>query len=70
MMVRHVDELPHPVVPKYTAVDLRYGWRARSDLEVSLTLRNAFDAAHAEFNSAPARSEIARDIYGQIRWSL
>lgn len=70
MTVRQVSELPNPVVPEYTAIDLRYGWRARPDLELSLTVRNAFDAEHPEFNAAATRSEIARDVYGQIRWSF
>jgi iron complex outermembrane recepter protein len=68
--VRQAGELPNPVVPEYTAVDLRYGWTARPDLEFSLTLRNALDAEHAEFGPAPARSEIARDVYAQVRWSF
>jgi iron complex outermembrane receptor protein len=70
VMLRHVGELPHPEVPQYTAVDLRYGWRAGPNLELSVTLRNALDAEHAEFNPAPARSEISRDVYGQVRWSF
>jgi iron complex outermembrane recepter protein len=68
--VRQVGELPNPVVPEYTAVDLRYGWNALRDLEFSLTVRNAFDAEHAEFGPATNRSEIARDLYAQIRWSF
>jgi iron complex outermembrane receptor protein len=70
LTARHVATLPHPVVPNYTAIDLRYAWRARPELEISLVVRNAFDAQHAEFNVAPERSEIARDVYGQIRWSF
>jgi len=66
--VRHVGELPHPAVPDYTAVDLRYGWRMLEELELSVTLRNAFDEEHAEFNPAPARSEIAREIYAKLEW--
>jgi iron complex outermembrane recepter protein len=68
--VRHVAELPNPEVPKYTAIDLRYGWRARPDLELSLTVRNALDPEHPEFNPSATRSEIPRDLYGQIRWSF
>jgi iron complex outermembrane receptor protein len=66
--VRHVGRLPNPVVPAYTAVDLRYGWRMRSELELSVALRNAFDEKHAEFNETPTRSEIAREIYAKIEW--
>src|SRR5687768_16327342 len=61
--VRHVAELPNPEVPKYTAIDLRYGWRARPDLELSLTVRNALDPEHPEFNPSATRSEIPRDLY-------
>jgi iron complex outermembrane receptor protein len=70
LTARHVGSLPHPVVPDYTAVDLRYAWRAKPELELSLVVRNAFDEEHPEFNDTPGRSEIARDVYGQIRWSF
>ncbi len=70
LTARHVGRLPNPVVPNYTAVDLRYGWRARPELELSLVVRNAFDSAHPEFNDPASRSEIERDVYGQIRWSF
>jgi iron complex outermembrane recepter protein len=70
VLARHVARLPNPVVPSYTAVDLRYAWRASPDLELSLVVRNAFDSAHVEFNEAPARSEIPRSFYGQVRWSF
>jgi iron complex outermembrane receptor protein len=66
--VRHVAQLPNPIVPAYTAVDLHYGWRMRRELELSVTLRNALDDQHAEFNPAPARSEIAREIYAKVEW--
>jgi iron complex outermembrane recepter protein len=70
LTLRHVGSLPHPVVPSYTAVDLRYAWRARPELELALVVRNAFDEQHPEFDAAPVRSEVARDVYGQIRWSF
>jgi len=49
-------------------VDLRYGWRMRPELELSVILRNAFDEEHAEFNPAATRSEIAREIYAKLDW--
>jgi iron complex outermembrane receptor protein len=67
--VRHVGKLPNPTVPAYTAVDARYAWRVRQDLELSLLGQNLFDRAHAEFNPAPNRSEFERDIFLQARWS-
>lgn len=57
-----------PVVPAYTAVDLRYGWRMRPEPELSVILRNAFDEEHAEFTPAATRSEIARQIYAKLDW--
>ncbi len=68
--VRHVARLPHPVVQSYTAVDLRYGWLARPNLELSLVVRNAFDDGHAEFHEPSNGSVFERDVYGQIRWSF
>jgi iron complex outermembrane receptor protein len=69
VMLRRVDELPDPAVPAYVAFDLRYGWRARPDLEVSLTLQNLFDPSHPEFGAAAERSEFARGAYLKARWT-
>jgi iron complex outermembrane receptor protein len=67
--VRRVAALPDPVVPAYTAVDLRYGWRLSKQLELSIAVRDLLDAAHAEFGNAPDRSEIGRSALVQVRWS-
>jgi iron complex outermembrane receptor protein len=66
--VRHVAELPNPVVPAYTAVDARLGWQARSDVELSLTIQNMFDPQHPEFGTPGTRSEVERAVYAQILW--
>jgi iron complex outermembrane receptor protein len=58
--VRHVSALPNPVVPGYTAVDARFGWKARPDLDLSLVGQNLFDPGHVEFGAAPGASEIPR----------
>jgi iron complex outermembrane receptor protein len=67
--VRHVAALPNPVVPRYTAVDFRYGWRLRPELELSLVGQNLFDPRHAEFNAAGGRSEIDRSVFLRVRWT-
>jgi iron complex outermembrane receptor protein len=67
--VRRVGDLPTPAVPAYTAVDARYGWRVRPDLELSVAGQNLFDASHPEFNAAPGRSEFERSVFVQARWS-
>jgi hypothetical protein len=41
----------------------------KRDLELSLTVQNAADPSHPEFNAAPTRSEIARGYYLAARWS-
>jgi len=70
IMLRRVDELPDPRVPAYLAVDVRYGWRIRRDLEVSLVAQNLFDPSHPESGDAPGRSEFARGAYLKLRWTL
>ena len=67
--VRHVASLPVPPVPAYTAVDLRYAWRVRPNVELSFVLRNAFDPSHPEFEAAPGRSEIPRSALLQATWA-
>ena len=67
--MRRVGALPNPRVPEYTAVDLRYAWHARPNVELSLTLQNAFDPEHPELNAAPGRSEIPRSAFLGARWA-
>ena len=68
IVVRHVAELPDPVVPAYTAVDARFGWKANRNFELSLTLQNIFDPSHPEFGAPATRSELARSAYGKLLW--
>ena len=68
-MLRRVGELPNPIVPAYAAVDVRYGWRLRPDLELSLLGQNLFDRSHGEFNPVASRSEFERSVFVQARWS-
>ena len=68
-VVRRVGALQNPVVPAYTAVDARYGWRARPDLELSVVGQNLFDRRHPEFGSLPGRSEFERAVFLRAAWS-
>ena len=70
VMVRHVSSLPQPAVPAYTAADVRFGWRASRDVEVSLMLQNLFDREHAEFGAAPGRSEYQRGVFLKLLWRM
>jgi iron complex outermembrane receptor protein len=68
MTLRHVGGLATPAVPAYTAVDMRYGWKIRRDLELSVTGQNLFDRSHAEYGAAPGRSEYGRAFFIKLLW--
>jgi iron complex outermembrane receptor protein len=70
LTLRRVGALPRPVVPSYTALDLRYGWRIRKGLELSLIGQNLLDPQHAEYGSAPGRSEYERAVLLRLVWNL
>jgi iron complex outermembrane recepter protein len=57
---RHVDDLPNPAVPSYTAVDVSLAWRPQRNLTLQLMVRNLFDDLHPEFGPFPSRSEHER----------
>ena len=69
LMARYVGALPDPQLPAYTAVDARYAWQVRRDIELSLTGQNLFDHAHSEFGAAATRSEIQRAVFARIKWT-
>jgi iron complex outermembrane receptor protein len=66
--VRHVAALSSPDVPAYTAVDARFGWRLRSNLELSLAGMNLLDADHGEYGPIETRSRIPRTVFLQLLW--
>jgi iron complex outermembrane receptor protein len=70
LILRYVGPLPNPSVPEYLALDARYAWQPRRDLEFSITGRNLLDRSHPEFGPAAARSEIERGLFLAVRWSL
>jgi iron complex outermembrane receptor protein len=63
---RRVSELASLGVPAYTAVDVRLGWRVRSDLELSVTGQNLFGSGHGEFNDPVTRTEFQRGVFFKI----
>jgi iron complex outermembrane receptor protein len=67
--LRRVGALASPAVPAYTAVDLRYGWRIRKDLEVALIGQNLFDPHHAEAGAAPGRHSYERNVLLKLVWT-
>ncbi len=69
VMLRRVDDLPSPVVPAYTAVDMNYSWKLRRDLTLSLAVQNLFDESHPESGNPTQRSEIERAAYMKVQWT-
>jgi iron complex outermembrane receptor protein len=65
--VRNVDEMDNPVVPSYTSVDARIGWRVTPTVELSLAGFNLLDDHHPETGVAP-QNEIRRSVYLGTRW--
>ena len=61
LMIRRVAKLSSPEVPAYTAVDMRYAWTPRKNLELSITGRDLF-GSHAEFSPSATRSSFGRGI--------
>jgi len=75
MNFRHVSQIANQNVPGYGEMDVRLGWRARSNLELSLVGQNLLHAHHAEAgvvstNLVNTRKEAERSIYGKVLWSF
>ncbi|MDB5856339.1 MAG: hypothetical protein JWQ76_28 [Ramlibacter sp.] len=70
LMARHVGALPAPVVPAYTALDLRLGWQATPTLEFSLIAKNLLDDRHAEFNAVSVASQFGRRVFVRAVFQL
>ncbi|HEX4599725.1 MAG TPA: TonB-dependent receptor, partial [Burkholderiaceae bacterium] len=73
-MLRRVSGLSYPIstpfvsVPGYTAFDLRAGWRARSDLEISIAGRNLLSGGHGELTDPLSRSRFGQDVFFKVAW--
>ncbi|RYF43909.1 MAG: TonB-dependent receptor [Comamonadaceae bacterium] len=68
--LRRVGALPAPAVPSYTALDARWGWQVRPDLELSLTARNLGGGRHPEWGAAASRAEYGRNVVLKAVWRL
>jgi iron complex outermembrane receptor protein len=63
-----VSSLPQPVVPAYTELDIRLAWQVTPHVELALVGRNLLHDDHPEYGDPMPRSEIERNLYGQVRW--
>jgi iron complex outermembrane receptor protein len=64
---RYVGRLPHPVIPGYSELTLRFGWLfARGEL--SIVGDNLLHPQHPEFGDLRPREEYRRSVFGQVTW--
>lgn len=68
--LRAIGALPSPAVPSYVSLDARVGWQVSPGLELSLAAFNLLGERHAEFGSAPNRSEFDRTLSLRLVWDL
>jgi iron complex outermembrane recepter protein len=67
--VRYVDNVAAQDVDRYIELDLRLGWRATPNLEVSVVGQNLAQNHHAEFGTDGGPPvEIQRGLYGKVVW--
>ena len=66
--LRYVSRLALPVVPSYLAMDLRWGWRPRPDVEVSITGQNLLGPPHGEFTAEATRTAFSRAVVAELLW--
>jgi iron complex outermembrane receptor protein len=57
-------------IDAYTELDVRLGWFASEQLELSLVGQNLLHDHHVEFGTPAARGEIERSIYGKVTWQF
>ncbi|HEY1791614.1 MAG TPA: TonB-dependent receptor [Opitutaceae bacterium] len=56
-------------VPAYFELNLRVGWHATKNLELSVTGENLLHDHHPEYGfPTPTREEITRGVYGKVAW--
>ncbi len=68
--LRRVGALSNPVVPAYTSVDSRVGWKMSPGVELSLVMQNIGDPGHPEWGAAASRAEFERSVLLLLRWRL
>ena len=69
--VRHVGALPNPVVPAYTEMNARIGWRPTTRVEFALVGQDVAHDRHPEFGpNTPSRLEFERSVRALITLRL
>jgi iron complex outermembrane receptor protein len=61
--LRHVTALSNPLVPAYSTLAGRFGWKPMKNLELSATAQNLIGSGHGEFIDVVHRAELRRSIF-------
>jgi iron complex outermembrane recepter protein len=70
LMLRYVSRLPNPVVPSYTELNARVGWRVARDLDLSLVANNALERDHVEFGTPAQRAVFEPAYFVRATWAF
>ncbi len=70
---RYVSRIDNQQVPAYGELDVRLGWQASPELELSIVGQNLLHDDHAEFGAlvtrgAITRREIERGVFAKVLW--
>jgi iron complex outermembrane receptor protein len=66
-MLRHISELPHPVVPAFTELSLRLGWAPSPNTQIWFAGQDLLHDHHPEFGPPlPTRVEFERTVRAGI----
>jgi iron complex outermembrane recepter protein len=68
LMLREVGGIANRNVPRYTAADVRVGWRITRGAQLSLAVRNLFDPRHVEWG--PSAAELRRTANAFVTFDL
>ncbi len=68
----HINNGPNlGLVPSYTDMDMRVGWRPDNNIELSIAGQNLLHSHHPEYGfPTPARIEAARSVVAKLVWRL
>ncbi len=65
--VRYADSRRRFDLPHYLVGDARLGWKATSNLDLSIVGQNLLNRSHAEFQRTP-QAEIQQGVYMMLTW--
>jgi len=67
--INYVDELPDLGIEDYVRLDLRLGWHASQQVELSVVGQNLLESNHQEFDAAAGGIQpalVPRSVYGKV----